>query len=453
MPLCLALEITFALVKKPFVILFFLLSIKLLFSQIEKKPRLLAGPVVGAVTKNSAKVWIAYRGKGKNSLILGDTAEKRVYYPTDADYIADGEGNVALTMTFTGLKPDHRYNILISIDRWGTHAKYSFKTPADSAVKDFNFLVGSCALLNTDITRGIFPGVSNWIFYRMKRKRSDFLLWLGNTSYYFYPWQCNSYEAMFKRQLKVRRIYNRFYRDLLANQPNYAIWDDRDFGPGNSNNTFELKDTSLKIFKGFWPNAYPEGEQFKGNYFNFTRHDAEFFMLDDRYFRDPSGDSTASFLGETQMVWLKHKLLSSQAGFKFICTGSQILNDSRSDSYATYSKERDELFDFIASNNIRGVVFLSGGKHSAEICKRDWKGYPIYEFSSAPLTTLPLPWRMIKAYHNPWRIKGTDYPFRNFGRVNIIGPPEDRTIKMEIIGRAGNTRKEFRVCEKELQKK
>ncbi|MBL0310542.1 MAG: alkaline phosphatase family protein [Bacteroidetes bacterium] len=422
-------------------------------AQKTKKPRLLAGPVVGAVTKTSAKIWIAYQGEGKNALILGDTAEKRIYYPTKAEYITNSEGVVALTMTFTGLQPDHHYNILISIDGWGAHAKYVFKTPADSIGKDFNFLVGSCVLLNTDVSRGIFPGLSNWIFYRMKKKHSDCVLWLGNTSYYFYPWQHSSYEAMFKRQLKIRKVYNNFYRDLLAGQANYTIWDDRDYGPDNSDNTFALKDTSLKIFKGFWPNEYPEGTQFNGNYYNFRRYDTEFFMLDDRYFRDPPGDSSAAFLGETQMIWLKHKLLSSQATLKWICTGSQVLNDDASDSYARYSKERNDLFDFIVDNNITGVVFLSGGQHSAEICKREWNGYPIYEFTSAPLTTLPLPWRMIKAYHNPWRIKGTDFPFRNFGRISVSGPAEERMIKMEFLGRAGKTRKEFHLSEKELQKK
>lgn len=444
-------EITFAAVKNTAAFLALLFFSQILYSQAGKKPRLLAGPVVGAVTKSSAKIWIAYRGKGKNSLILGDTTEKRVYYPTDASYITDGDENVALTMTFTGLKPDRRYNILISIDGWGTHARYSFKTASDVETGDYNFLLGSGALLNTDITRGIFPGLSNWIFYRMKRKRSDFMLWLGNTIYYFYPWQSDNYEAMFKRHLKVRRTYRHFYRDLLANQPNYSVWDDRDFGPANSNRTFELKDTSLQIFKGFWPNPYPDGEQFYGNYYNFRWNDSEFFMLDDRYYRDPPGDSARSFLGETQMVWLKHKLMSSQAAFKWICTGSQILNDNRSDSYAGYPFERNDLFDFIVQNQITGVVFLSGGQHSAEICRRDWKGYPIYEFTSAPLTTLPLPWRMLKAYHNPYRVKGMDFPFRNFGKITVTGEENQRIARLEIIGRAGRTRKQFEIRQTELQ--
>ena len=185
----------------------------MLSQQAKKVHALLAGPVIGSVTKTTAKIWIAFRGIGNNALVLGDTAEKKVYYPTNYSYITDYRGNVALTfMNFTGLKPGHRYNILISISQWGTNAKYSFKTPSDSAVKDFNFLLGSCALMNTDITCGVFPGISTWEFYHMRKLKCDFMVWLGDEVYYFYPKQYSSYQAMFKRQLRVRRYYNHLYR-------------------------------------------------------------------------------------------------------------------------------------------------------------------------------------------------------------------------------------------------
>jgi len=114
-----------------------------------QKARLFAGPMVGSVTKNSAKVWIGYRGKGKNAVILGDTSTKKLYYPTDYSYLASN-GVVALTFDFTGLQPDHVYNILVSIEGWKTQARGTFKTLADTSVKDFSFSLGSCALMNTD---------------------------------------------------------------------------------------------------------------------------------------------------------------------------------------------------------------------------------------------------------------------------------------------------------------
>jgi alkaline phosphatase D len=418
------------------------------------KPKLLAGPVIGNVTSTTARIWIAYRGKGQNAVILGDTSEKKIYYPSNYNFITNKKDEIAMTLDFTGLKPNHTYNILVSIEGWGTHAKYSFRTPQDTSVKNFNFLLGSCALMNTDITRCVFPGGSNWIFYRMRKKNGEFMVWLGDNVYYLYKHHYRSYEDMFERQLKIRMVYNKKYRDFLGNQPNYAIWDDHDYGPNNSDKNFALKDSSLKVFKGFWPNVYPDQRSFPGNYFSFRKYDAEFFMTDCRYNRDKQGDSTGAFLGETQMIWLKNKLLMSDASFKFICIGSQVLNDNHFDeSYANYSKERNELFDFIVANNVKGVIFLTGDKHYSEVSKRNWNGYPLYDITCSPLTAPPLPRRLLGAYHNQWRIKKTDYAFKNFGRISLSGETGNRCVKFEVFGRGGHKKREFTIQQSELQKK
>ncbi len=417
-----------------------------------QKAKLITGPIVGSVTKNSAKVWIAYHGKGQNVLILGDTAEKRIYYPTNLSYITTKKGDVALTMDFTGLKPDHRYNILVSIDGWGANAKSSFKTQADTAVKDFSFLLGSCALAMPGFARMVFPGGATWIYKRMKKKQGDFMVWLGDDVYYWKK-SYSSYDAMLNYNLRLRKTFKK-YREFLSSTPQYAIWDDHDYGPDNSDKRFVLKDSSLEVFKGVWPNTYPEGEQFKGNYFNFRYYDAEFFMTDDRYNRAPDGDSLGDFLGETQLVWLKNKLLMSDAVFKFIAIGSQVINDNHfGESYAEYPRERNELLDFISKNNIKGVIFLTGDKHYSELCKRDWNGYPLYDFTCSPLTTPPLPRRLLGAYHNVHRLKGTDYAKRNFGKISFSGDKGNRNMKIEIYGRSGHKRREVVLNEKGMMRK
>ncbi|MCS6935571.1 MAG: alkaline phosphatase family protein [Chitinophagales bacterium] len=439
--------------KLPLTVIWFCVVL-LVQAQKEKKPRLLAGPVIGNVTSTTARIWIGYRGKGSNALILGDTAEKRVYYPTSYRYIHNAKGEIALTMDFTGLKPNHTYNIICSIEGFGTHARYSFKTDKDEEAPAFNFLLGSCNLLQYDYTRGVFPGGSNWIFYYMRRKKPDFMVWLGDNVYYFYQKDWQNYEGMFRRQMKTRKVFNKFYRNFLGNQPNYAIWDDHDYGPNDSNRNFALKDTSLLVFRGFWPNVYPENENLRGNYFSFRKYDCEFFMLDGRYYRAPQGDTAGDFLGEQQLTWLKSKLLSSDATFKFICLGTQVLNNNPfGESYCEYPRERNDLLDFIAKNNVRGVIFLTGDKHYSEVSKMEWKGYPFYDITCSPLTAPPLPRRIFGAYHNDYRITGTDYPFRNFGRIIISGPKGNRTCTFQIFGRSGVKRREWRIHQSELTTK
>ena len=421
--------------------------------QRQLNPKLFARPIVGSVTSTSAKVWIAYRGNGQNALILGDTAEHKVYYPTDVKYIANSKGDVALTMEFTGLKPDHLYNILVSIEGWGTSTQASFRTQADTTIKDFNFVLGSCALMFPGVSRLVFPAATPFIFKRMQKKKADFMVWLGDDVYYMK----NSYknlDGMFKLNMRLRKSFP-FYRDFLSSTPQYAIWDDHDYGPNDSGREYALKDSSLKVFKGMWPNTYPKGEEFKGNFFNFRYYDAEFFMTDDRYFRQIVGhDSTSPFLGETQLVWLKNKLLLSDATFKFIGVGSQVLNDNHfGESYTEYIQERNELLDFISNNNIKGVIFLTGDKHFSELSKRDWKGYPMHDFTCSPLTTPPLPRRLLGAYTNHNRVPHSDYAKRNFGRISFSGDKGNRSMKIEIIGRSGKTRRTIVLNEKEMRKK
>lgn len=417
------------------------------------RSKLWAGPVVGSVTAHSAKVWIAYSGTGKNAVILGDTATKRIFYPSNYSYTVSKKGIVSLTFEFNGLLPAHNYNVLVAIEGWKTSTKYSFSTQADTAVQDMRFLIGSCAMLNTDFTRIAFPGFSSRIYTSMKKRKADFMVWLGDNVYYLLPYQYNSTEGMFKRNISVRRSFPLF-RDFLNSSVNYAIWDDHDYGPNDSDSSWRLKDSALAVFKSFWPNTYPDQKQFPGNYFNFRYYDAEFFMLDDRYYRAPEGDTLAPFLGETQLIWLKNKLLLSDAAFKFIAIGTQVLNENAfGETYLHYAHERSELLNFIAANNIKGVVFLTGDKHYTEICRRDWKGYPVYDITCSPLTSPVLPRWLFGALNNPTRIPGSDYSHRNFGEIAITGAVGQRVCRIGIFNVRGKKKREIVIPQSELQVK
>jgi alkaline phosphatase D len=409
--------------------------------------------MVGSVTQTSARVWICYKGKGKNAVILGDTAAKKVVYPTNYNYKVSKKGIISLTFDFTGLEPNHTYNVLASIEGLKTNTKCSFTTQSNDVVKDFNFILGSCAMMNTDWTRFGLPGASTTIFNKMRKQKSDFMVWLGDDLYY-YGKQLKNTENMFVRNVKVRSSF-KYYRNFISSTPQYAIWDDHDYGPNDSDKKWALKDSSLALFKSFWPNTYPEQPQFNGNYFNFRYYDAEFFMMDDRFFRDePKEVKDPDFLGETQLVWLKNKLQLSDATFKFIAIGTQILNQNHfGESYADYPKERQDLLDFISKNNIKGVVFLTGDKHYSEICKSYFNYYPIYDFTCSPLTTPPLPRKLLGAYKNADRIPGTDFAKRNFGKIKISGEKGNRICTIQIYGRGGHKRREFAIPQSELSQK
>jgi alkaline phosphatase D len=68
-------------------------------------------------------------------------------------------------------------------------------------------------------------------------------------------------------------------------------------------------------------------------------------------------------LGAEQLAWLKRELLASKAKVKFIASGSEWQSNGHLDSWTSFDRERQEIWDFIRDNDVAGVVFLSGDRH------------------------------------------------------------------------------------------
>ncbi len=421
---------------------------EIVFSQ-NTSPTLTAGPFVGAVTTTSAKVWIGYQGSGPFTVTLRDRADNNITSPTATSKIGDRDGDTSMILDFSGLKAGHSYQVAYSLMAKNAPV-CSFTAQTEAPVRDMNFLFGSCAYMTTGFLKIVFPGAEVRIFRHMTNTKSDFMVWLGDNIYYIMK-DYRSYHNMFRRQMDIRHHFSTL-QTFLATQPNYAIWDDHDYGWNDADRTFPLKDTALKVFRGFWPNNYEN--DVKQTYFTFRYADAEFFMTDGRWWRNPPGDTAGDFLGPEQLSWLKNKLSKSDATFKFICMGSQILNDNEhGESYAHYPKERNELLNYIVDNNIKGVIFLTGDKHYAELSKRDWRGYTFYDFTSSPLTSVIVPRKWMKSYHNKNSVKGTVIYSKNYGRIAITGPAGSRVLKLELYGKGGNLRWDYTIKSDELSRK
>jgi len=73
----------------------------------------------------------------------------------------------------------------------------------------------------------------------------------------------------------------------------------------------------------------------------------------------PSGYA-AKMYGSTQFTWLKSALLASKATFKVIANGSTL-------SSVCWRTQRQALFDYIVTNKIGGVVFITGDIHRSVV--------------------------------------------------------------------------------------
>jgi alkaline phosphatase D len=192
------------------------------------------------------------------------------------------------------------------------------------------------------------------------RTNVDLILMLGDNHY------ANTTDPIKQRAAFVAHRRNPGFAALTQRTPVYAIWDDHDFGPNDSDGTVKGKERALQTFKEFFANPASGEPDNPGVYFKLTRGDIDFFMLDDRYHRSPNkakDDGSKTMLGAKQLAWLERELLASRATIKFIATGGEWQAHSQQDSWASFLRERNQIFDFLAMHDIRNVVLLSGDRH------------------------------------------------------------------------------------------
>ena len=197
------------------------------------------------------------------------------------------------------------------------------------------------------------------------------------------------------------------------------------------------------VFKEMWPNQ-PQADEKEGIYFNFKHKEAEFFMLDGRYFKVPD----SQLLGEKQMQWLLEKLKTSDAKFKFIVSGVQVLCDGGYENFRKYPAEFEQLMTFLSENKIEGVIFTSGDVHYTEAsCVERKNEYPLYDFTLSPLTSFPINYLS----HNNNRIEGTKFNNYNFGEISFSGDESNRCCDIKAFNIRGEVQWSFRVFENDLK--
>lgn len=316
---------------------------------------------------------------------------------------------------------------------------------------DFEFLVGSCAYINDpEFDRpGDGYGKTTRTYELMGESGADFMIWTGDNWYWREP-DYSSISGLWYRPSHDRSIPE--MQRLLGSMHHYATWDDHDYGPNDSNWSFEYKAEALEIFKTYWGNhTYGEPDN-PGVYSKFFWGDAAFFLMDNHYYRDAAGvdqekNPDKTQWGRQQMEWLKQSLLAAKElnhfRFLFIASGNQMLQTAPfGEPHELYRREREELMEFIVENEIAGVVFLTGDVHHSAMYRRQIgkAGQWVYEITSSPLSSGS--WDAAKSHkaNDPHVIAGTLVGTQNFVKVSISGKGSKRSLRVICIDKEGITR-------------
>lgn len=447
----------------------------LLFTVANSQSAILGGPMLGTVELRTAKIWcevspqttgvaISYKKAGSSE------AMKTIKYK--GSLLNDFN---PVTFYLTGLDFNTRYQYEISaVASHKVETKGGFFTTTDlwqyrKNFPDFTFIMGSCSYFNEPKFDRLYSefinprtpatpyGYDSSILETMAKEKAAFNLWLGDNWYarevdYHSEWGLN-YRASVTRRLPV-------LQNLLKNMPQYAIWDDHDYGPNNADKSYIFKNKALEVFRNYWANpSYGDGQE--GTYTKFSYVDVDFFLMDARWFRSnnflpdsvngkPNPDKR--MWGAKQMEWLKNALKGSLANFKVIVTGSQTLNPaSPFDCLQSYPIEFNELMDFLKNEKINGVLFFTGDRHHSEVIKYERPGtYALFDVTSSPLTS-----GVGKVggaeLNNPARVPGTLVEAQNYARVTVSGAPRQRVMKVEFLGLKGEKLGDWSVKETDLR--
>jgi alkaline phosphatase D len=261
------------------------------------------------------------------------------------------------------------------------------------------------------------------------------MVWGGDNTYLREP-DWNTRTGILYRNTHTRSLPE--MQPLLGSTHHYAIWDDHDFGPNDSDRGFSLKNMTSEAFRLFWgnPNYIFEGACTG----TFEWGDAQFFLLDDRWFRAPNDrNDDRTYFGKPQIQWLIDALVFSKANFKFIVTGGQIVNAaSLFENYAVFAEERNYLLQRIADEKIPGVIFLTGDRHHTILHRLNRFGtYPLYDFTVSPLTSGPGK-PNDKEKTTDTFVEGTSVENkRNFSTFEITGKANERVLKVSIFDSKG----------------
>ncbi|MFC2135255.1 alkaline phosphatase D family protein [Bacteroidota bacterium] len=415
-----------------------------------------AGPMVGHSQMREVTIWVQTNTEADVKILYHNTKAESTFYETNSVRTAkDNAFTAHLIADMVEEGQTYNYDLYINDQKINFDYPLEFQTQKlwqwREDPPEFSFATGSGAYINEpEFDRPGTPYGGNLkIYHTIYEKDPDFMLWLGDNVY------LREADYYSRTGILKRYTYHRStpeLQPLLGSVHHYAIWDDHDFGPNNSDRSYILKDVTLEAFKLFWanPSYGVNGKPGTTTYFQWGVID--FFLMDNRYYRTPEyrDHIDRKLLGDEQLDWLIDALVNSRAPFKIVAMGGQALTPiDKFETYTTFPAEKEKLLQLIQAEGIIGVIFLTGDRHLTELTKMERRGtYPLYDFTISPLTSGP---NTYEPEPNFYRVDGTLVQQRNFAVFNFSGSRKDRKLKCTVFDTEGKELWSYSIHENELK--
>jgi alkaline phosphatase D len=386
------------------------------------------GPLIGSTGSDFTSVWMRTDKEREVTLQVSDKQDFSSIV-TEAKGTSSQTDDYTLVIKAKGLNASTQYFYRLLVDGkvQESRGEQKVKTfPAKGEKTKFSIVFGGGA--------GYTPQYER-MWDTLRSHNPTAMLLLGDNIYIDTPEIQETQKYCYYRR-QSRPEYNAY----VAQTPIFAIYDDHDFGDndcyGTPNKDFPAwKRPVLKTFQDNWANpSYGGGQENPGAWFSFNIGDVDFFFMDCRYYRDKQLEqkSGKTMLGAYQKAWLKDQLKNSKAKFKVLCSTVPMAYETKPgeagfDTWDGYKGEREEIFNFLAEENIEGLFIASADRHRSDawLVNRP-KGYALHEFMSSRLTNIhthPVQKRSLFGYSEKC----------SFGKLNFDLTKDDPTVTYEIF--------------------
>ncbi len=393
---------------------------------------LMGGPLLGDLTADGVSVWLRPATDAAVTITIGERAF----------VVKAPRAGVVVRTRIDGLSPDTRYEYSVSVGDESV-AKGQFRTaPLENARGKCRVTFGSCCHK---------IGVHNPNLYREIVKREPHaMMLLGDIAVDDRNNEINMHRADYQL-----RDVSRPFSDLVTNVPVYASWDDHDYFDNDLSGiprkfTAEDRNNVRRVWLENWNNP-PADEEREGIYFNTRIGPVELIMLDTRSCREGQRrNQYGSYLGKTQLNWLKETLKASTAPFKVISSGTMWSDyvSRAKDSWGSWDKEaREEVFSLIEDEQIGGVLLVSGDRHGARGFRIPRpSGFSFYEFEPATLGGVSGPAGLVKnCPEQLFGYSGRDANGENFvafGEFTFDTSSDEPEVTFRLISQFGEVKEE-----------
>ena len=251
-------------------------------------------------------------------------------------------------------------------------------------------------------------------------------IWLGDNIY----GDTKDMEVLRRKYQQLGDNYN--YGLLKEKCPIIATWDDHDYGINDGGKEYPKRAESQKVFLEFFeePSESPRWKQ-EGVYTSYEygteAQQVKVILLDQRYHRDEP-DTDGDVLGEVQWKWLENEFRGSTAKVVLVGASFQFVSDKHPfETWGHFPTARERMLKLIKETGVKGVIFLSGDRHFAEISKleREDLPYPIYDYMCSGLTHA----NNLMIEKNPHRMRDKTYYHRNFGMILLDWENQSVTVQ------------------------